>query len=187
MNSESTTLQTRPHAMARRRLLANAAILLGGLAVTAKASQTGQQPAMKEPPNNPANQKLTALHQEISLNATPQRIYEILLDSKQFAAFSGMPAEIDPRAGGTFFMFAKMIEGRNIELIENQRIVQAWRPAHWDAGIYSIARFDLKPQGSGVLVVLDHSGFPEGDYDHLLFGWNSHYWEPLKKYLVQPK
>jgi activator of HSP90 ATPase len=187
MNTDRDNPKTYPHATARRQLLTNAAVLLGGLAIAAKSSAITQQPAMKEAPINPANQKLTALHQEISLKATPQRIYEIFLDSRQFAAFSGMPADIDPKAGGTFTMFSKMIEGRNIELVENQRIVQAWRPAHWDKGIYSIAKFELKPQGSDVIVVLDHSSFPEGDYDHLLFGWNSHYWEPMKKYLSQPK
>jgi activator of HSP90 ATPase len=187
MNGESKNPEPQPNAPARRQLLANTAILLAGLAVAAKASAITQQPAMKEPPRNPVNQKLTSLHQEIPLNTTPQRIYEILLDSKQFAAFTGMPADIDPKPGGTFFMFSKMIEGRNIELLENQRIVQAWRPAHWDKGIYSIAKFDLKPQGSAVLVVLDHSSFPEGEYDHLVFGWNSHYWDPLEKYLSQSK
>jgi activator of HSP90 ATPase len=39
--------------------------------------------------------------------ASPQRIYEALLDSKQFAAFSGMPAEIDAKAGGAFSMFGE--------------------------------------------------------------------------------
>jgi activator of HSP90 ATPase len=187
MNNHRTNPQAQPNIPARRQLLASAAILLGGLAISAKLPAATQQPAMKEPPTDPANQKRTALHQEIPLHATPQRIYEILLDSKQFAAFSGMPADIDPKAGGAFFMFSKMIEGRNIALFPNQRIVQAWRPAHWDPGISSIAKFELKPQGSGALVVLDHSSFPEGEYDHLLAGWTSHYWDPLNKFLSQPK
>jgi uncharacterized protein YndB with AHSA1/START domain len=97
----------------------------------------------------------------------PQRIYEILRNSKQFAAFTGMPSNIDPAAGGAFSMFGGVIVGRNIELIPNQRIVQAWRPTHWDPGVYSIVKFELKPQGSGTLLILDHSGFPEGEYDHL--------------------
>ena len=82
-------------------------------------------------------------------------------------------------------MFGGLIVGRNVELIASQRIVQAWRPTHWESGIYSIVKFDLKPQGSDTVVVLDHSSFPIGDFDHLTEGWNSHYWEPLKKYLAQ--
>jgi uncharacterized protein YndB with AHSA1/START domain len=78
---------------------------------------------------------------------SPQRIYEILLDSKQFAAFTGMLANIDPAAGGAFSMFGRVIMGRNIELIPNQRIVQAWRPTRWDPGVYSIVKFELKTAG----------------------------------------
>jgi hypothetical protein len=42
-------------------------------------------------------------------------------------------------------------------------------------------RFELKPHNSETTIVLDHTGFPEGDFAHLEWGWNSHYWEPLRK------
>jgi hypothetical protein len=41
----------------------------------------------------------------------------------------------------------------------------------------------LKPQGSNALVILDHTGFPEGEFDHLDPGWKLRYWDPLKKFL----
>jgi activator of HSP90 ATPase len=166
----------------RRQMIAGVAIAFGSLA--AASNVWGEPPqAMKETPSTPAHQKLTSLHQEVDFKASPQRIYEALLDSKQFAAFSGMPAEIDPNAGGAFSMFTGMIVGRNIELVPNQRIVQAWRPANWEPGIYSIVKFELKPQGSGTMVVLDHKGFPAGDFDSLSSGWKLHYWERLTKFL----
>jgi hypothetical protein len=34
------------------------------------------------------------------------------------------------------------------------------------------------------VVVLDHTGFPKGDYDHLFSGWGERYWDPLHKYLA---
>jgi activator of HSP90 ATPase len=168
----------------RRQIISGVTIALAELATgSALFAATPQQQGMQEKPATGENAKRTALHQEVDLKAGPQRIYEILLDSKQFAAFSGMGAEIDPKAGGAFKTFGVLIEGRNIELLPNQRIVQAWRPTHWDPGDYSIVRFELKPKGSGTLLVLDHYGFPEGDYDHLYEGWPLRYWEPLKKYL----
>ena len=167
----------------RRQLIAGVATAFGGLAAGRNVwAQTRQQQNVKEAPSTAANQARTSLHQEIELKASPQRIYEILLDSKQFAAFTGMPANIDPAAGGAFSMFGGVIVGRNIELIPNQRIVQAWRPTHWDPGVYSIVKFELKLQGSGTMLILDHSGFPEGEYDHLFEGWKLRYWEPLKKH-----
>jgi activator of HSP90 ATPase len=138
---------------------------------------------MKELPGTAANRKRTFLHQEVAFKDSPARIYEILLDSKQFAAFTGMAAEIDPKPGGAFSIFGGLIVGRNVETILSQRIVQAWRPTHWDAGVYSIVKFELKPQGSNALVILDHTGFPEGEFDHLDPGWKLRYWDPLKKFL----
>jgi len=171
-------------ASTRRQMIAGVAAALGGLAAGRNVwARGGQQQNAKEAPSASANQARTSLHQEIELKAAPQRIYEILLDSKQFAAFTGMPATIDPPAGGAFSMFGEMIVGRNVELIPGQRIVQAWRPTHWDPGVYSVVKFELKPQGSGTLLILDHTGFPEGEYDSLFKGWGSHYWDPLKKYL----
>jgi activator of HSP90 ATPase len=127
--------------------------------------------------------KSITIHQEIDFTASPQRIYEALLDAKQFTAFSGMPAEINREVGGAFSLFSSHIVGRNVELTPNKRIVQAWRTADWPEGVYSIARFELKAQGSGTHLVFDHIGFPEGLRDHLAEGWEGHYWERLKKYL----
>jgi activator of HSP90 ATPase len=165
-------------------MIAGVAVAFGSLAAGHHLWGKTQQQTMKETPSTAANAKRTSLHLEFDYKASPQRIYEALLDSKQFAAFSGMPAAIDSKAGGAFSMFGGMIVGRNVELIPNQRIVQAWRPTHWDPGVYSIVRFELKAQGAETMLVLDHTGFPEGEFDGLESGWHNHYGEPLKKFLV---
>jgi activator of HSP90 ATPase len=168
----------------RRQAIAGAALAFGSLTASSILRATTSQQAMKETPGTAANQSRTSLHQEIDLKATPQRLYEILLDSKQFAAFTGMPAEIDPKAGGALSIFGAMIGGRNIELVLGQRIVQAWRPADWTPGIYSLVKFELRPNGASSMLILDHTSFPQGGFDHLSLGWNEHYWTPLKKYLA---
>ena len=130
----------------------------------------------------------TAIHQEIDLNAPPEKIYQILLDSKLFADFSGGgEADINPTEGGAFSLFGGRILGRNIELVPNKRIVQAWREAVWPAGEYSIVRFELQPEQGKTKVVLDHTGFSPGDFMHLEPGWKVRYWEPLKKFLAEKK
>jgi activator of HSP90 ATPase len=168
----------------RRQVIAGVTVAVGSLAAGSEVLGKSEQQAMKEPPSTGADKTRTFLHQEILIKASPQRIYEVLLDSKQFAAFTGMREQIDPKAGGAFVMFGGLIEGRNVELIPNQRIVQAWRPTSWDPGVYSIVRFELKAQGSGTVVVLDHTGFPEGKFAGLDSGWHERYWEPLKKFLA---
>src|SRR5436305_1879408 len=117
------------------------------------------------------NEKSVVIHQEIDLNASRQKVYEALLDAKQFTAFSGRAAEINREVGGAFSVFKGHIIGRNVELVPNQRIIQAWRVVTWPEGAWSIARFDLQPNGTGTRVVFDHTGFPEGLRDHLAQGW----------------
>jgi len=125
------------------------------------------------------------IHQEVVLKASSNRVYEALLDAQQFGEFTGLAAEIGHEAGGSFSCFGGYISGRNIELIPNKRIVQAWRSKDWEDGVYSIVRFELEGRGSETRLVMDHSGFPEGQKEHLESGWPKNYWEPLRKHLAK--
>jgi activator of HSP90 ATPase len=122
----------------------------------------------------------TSLHQETKIHATPHVLYGTLLSSERFGKCTGMEAHIDPSEGGAFSMFGGLIKGRNVELVPDARIVQAWRPGHWDAGVYSLVKFELVKEGESTKIVLDHTGFPMGAYASLGEGWGMHYWEPLK-------
>ena len=153
-------------------------------ALAAAPLARAQQPTMAEKPSTDANKMRTSIHYEIEFKPSPRQLYQAILDQKQFAAFSGIPATIDPTPGGAFSMFSGLIVGRNIELDANQRIVQAWRPTHWDPGVYSIVHFEFKPRAAETTLIFDHTGFPVGEYDHLDSGWHSHYWEPLKKFFA---
>ena len=169
----------------RRQVMASGAVVFAGLALSSAGAATQQ--TMTETPSTGADRTRTYLHQEVDFKASPHRIYEILLDSKQFSAFSGEPAEISPEAGGAFSMFGGKIVGRNVELVPDRRIVQAWRPSYWEAGVYTLVKFELKAEGVQTRVVPDHTGFPEGHFADLTSGWKAHYWEQLAKYLSRPE
>ena len=170
----------------RRRLITGVAMALGGLAMKPGvwASPQENQEKIKEAMSTGVEGLLTYLHQDVDIKASRQRIYDALLDSKQFTAFTGAPAEINREAGGTFSLFGGLILGRNIELVLKERVVQAWRPADWEPGVYTLVKFELKELGPQTRIVLDHTGFPEQNFRHLNSGWYTHYWEPLKKYLA---
>ena len=126
-----------------------------------------------------------AIHQELVFNATPERVYDTLTDQVRFSKLTGgLTAEISRDAGGAFSLFGARIKGRNVELVPNERIVQAWRSESWEQGLYSIARFELMPQGTGTKLVFDHTGFPKGQAEHLAIGWRANYWDPLAKFLA---
>src|ERR1700722_19945762 len=75
-------------ATTRRKAIAGMAIMLGGIGASLKGlAQTNPKPA-EEPEGTPEDQAKTSLHQEQVFDASPERIYKILLDSKQFAAIT---------------------------------------------------------------------------------------------------
>lgn len=137
-----------------------------------------------------------SIHQERVFRASRDKIYSVLTDARQFAkivelsgAMQSMPqgskaAEISREVGGAFAIFGGHIVGRQVELVPDQRMVQAWRVADWKPGEYSIASFDLIQQGTQTKLVFEHKGFPQGKAEHLASGWEEHYWEPLRKFLA---
>lgn len=146
-----------------------AILLLAAMAVVSLQAQT--------------TKPTTRIHQEVDLPAIPAHVYEALLDAKQFRAFTARAAEIQPEPGGKLSLFGGLILGRNIELVPNNMIVQAWREASWPKGYYSVVRFELTANGPGTHVVFDQTGIEEEDWGHLNDGWPIHYWEPLRRYL----
>jgi activator of HSP90 ATPase len=186
---ERTDLSVLPNVSTRRQAIAGVAVAFGGLAL----SSTNAWAEGGEEISHTAE----SIHQEVAFKASQKRVYEALMDAKQFervvqlsdAMKTRMPpgaphASISPEVGGAFSTFGGLIVGRNIELLRNERIVQAWRPAYWKPGVYSIVKFELADSGSGTKLVLDHNGFPDGDGKSLLDGWNKNYWEPLAKFLA---
>jgi len=173
----------------RRQAVVGVAMAFGGLALASPKAWANVEEEISH--------TAESIHQEVVFKASRERVYGALTDAKQFervvqlsdAMKSRMPrgappTRISPEVGGAFSTFGGLIVGRNIELVPNERIVQAWRPAYWKPGVYSIVKFELAVSGSGTKLALDHTGFPDGDGKSLLDGWNKNYWEPLAKYLA---
>lgn len=121
------------------------------------------------------------IQQTEAFQATPAEIYELLTDSKKFSEMTGgAPADIDASEGGEISLFGGMITGRTIEAVPNQRLVQAWRPQPWEAGVYSVVKFEIVADGDSAKVSLDHAGFPEDQGEHLAQGWHDNYWDNIR-------
>lgn len=168
-------------AVSRRRVIAGSFLGLSSAGVA--VALAGNEGTARTATSN-AITAAKAIHQEEIFKASPARIYEALLNANQFSTFSsGRPAEIDRKVGGAFSLFGGHIVGRNLELVPNRRIVQAWRAVAWPEGIYSIARFDIQGDDSHSRIIFDHAGFPSDLAEHLESGWQANYWKPLQKYL----
>ena len=131
----------------------------------------------------------TSIHQEALVAAAPQRVFELLTRGSLFSAATGMPAEITDREGDSISLFGGRVDGRQIELVPGERVVQAWRfgAAHdspWAPGVYSTVRFCLEPAGDSTRLVIDHTGIPTQWVEHISGGYPTFYQEPITKYFA---
>jgi activator of HSP90 ATPase len=174
-------------APARRQWIAGAGLLLGGLNFGVRSRADGA---------SAISHNAEAIHQESVFNASHKKVYDTLTIAEQFqkvidnsAAMQAMalakkPAEISRELGGAFSIFGGHIVGRQLELLPEKRIVQAWRVQDWEAGVFSIAHFELVEQAGATKLIFDHTGFPTGQGVHLAEGWTVNYWQPLAKALA---
>lgn len=186
---DELTLQT--SATTRRQILLGSAAAVSVVAMSTINASAADESGL--------TQSTEAIHQEPVFQAARKRVYEALTEANEFekivqlsaakqsGAIGPQPAEISSQAGGAFTLFGGYIVGRHIELVPNERIVQAWRAQSWKPGVYSIVQFELVEQGRSTKIVFDHKGFPEGQGQHLAAGWKANYWEPMQKYLSGQK
>lgn len=130
-----------------------------------------------------------AIHLEASVGAGPQEVYTVLSEGERFAAVTGMPALGAPAAGAPFTAFGGRIEGRVVELVPGERVVQAWRfgeehPDAWQPGVYSIVRFALTPEAGGTRLRIDHDGIPAEWEEHIRDGYPAFYADPIVRYFA---
>jgi len=124
------------------------------------------------------------IHQEVTINASPDAVYGVLTNSADFAKMTGgRGADISKEAGGSVSLFGGDIRARNVELVPDKRVVQAWRSHLWPEGVYSIVRFELTPQGKATKLVFDQAGYPDEAHKMLEGGWSKMYWEPMNAML----
>ena len=129
--------------------------------------------------------KKKSFEQEIIIKSTPHDIYEAFMDSKKHSKYTEGKAKVSREVGGSFSVFEGAINGENVELVQDKKIVQTWRSEgeNWPKGYYSTITFIFKPVDQGTLIKFTHVDIPEGAYESVKEGWETYYWKPLKEML----
>ncbi|MEK6852438.1 MAG: SRPBCC family protein, partial [Nanoarchaeota archaeon] len=125
--------------------------------------------------------KTKNIRQSVNFKAEPHYVYEALMDSKKHSQFTKAPARISRKVGGKFTAYGDWIEGKNLKLVKDKKIVQKWRGKDWPKGHYSETTFELKPHKNGTLLVFTQKGVPTEHYKGINSGWKEHYWVKMRK------
>lgn len=124
----------------------------------------------------------TPIEQIVEFPATPEEVYHAYMRADEHAAFTGQPADITAEPGAAFSAHGGALTGRMIDLVPNQRIVQAWHVSGWPEGVFSLVRIDLEATSDGTRLTLHHDAFPDDAREHLDGGWHAMYWNPMQAY-----
>jgi activator of HSP90 ATPase len=130
--------------------------------------------------------KFGIIEQKVFFKATPQEIYDALLDPKKHADFTGSPATTSAKKGAKFTAWGGYIIGKNLELVKGKRIVQEWKTTEWPDG-YPVSRLELTltTRNGGTELEMLHLKVPAEQLADYSSGWKTSYWDPLKEYLAK--
>ncbi len=126
--------------------------------------------------------KTKTINQEVKINASPHEVYEVLMNQEKHSRLIDSDADIDSKVGGRFKIYNGYIEGKNIELVKDRKIVQDWRGEEdcWPEDHYSRITILLEEISEGTRLVFTQEEMPEECYDNFYDGWFDNYWKPLQ-------
>lgn len=117
---------------------------------------------------------------------TTTTIYNAWLDSDAHASMTGGEAQCSTRIGDTHCAWDGYITGKNVELIDNHKIVQTWRTTEFDeADQDSLLTIELiELSGGKTQLTITHTNIPKGQ-THYEQGWKEHYFAPMHDFFSE--
>lgn len=85
--------------------------------------------------------------------------------------------------GTEFSLWEGSITGKNMEFVENKKIVQQWYFGEQQE--QSIVTIKLHSDAKGTSVELRHTNIPDQDYDDIVDGWNESYFGALHEFYAE--
>lgn len=132
--------------------------------------------------------KKTTIKQEIYFEATPDEVYETLVDEKKHSEVTGAAARGTAKEGGKFSAWGGYIFGKNLKLVKGKKIVQEWTTTDWPSGAGpSRLTLTLKAKNGGTMLKMVHSNLPAEQAEMYGEGWKDNYWELMKKHFESRK
>ena len=119
---------------------------------------------------------------QTTLNATASEVFKAWLDSELHSDMTGGEAEWSDQIGVTFSAWDGYISGKNLEIVQDTKIVQSWRTTEFaEKDDDSVIEVELNVKDDQTVLTLKHSNIPEGMTQYKQ-GWQDHYFSPMTEY-----
>jgi activator of HSP90 ATPase len=128
---------------------------------------------------------MPTIKQTYEMNATPEKVFEALVNPDIIQIWSGDEAKMGPDTGDSFTLWGGQMFGKNLEVIKNKKLVQEWNYDQWDAP--STVTFTIKTKGKKTIVELLHEDVPEKSLKSISEGWDQYYLGAMKEMFEEKK
>ncbi|NOR88406.1 MAG: ATPase [Bacteroidales bacterium] len=118
-----------------------------------------------------------------NIKAEPQDVFTALTNPFSIELWSGETAIMSKEVGAEFSIWGGDIVGKNVEVVENEKLVQEWFFSEENEGNPSIVNIKIWPKKSGSSVELLHTNIPDEAYENIVEGWNEAYLGAIKQLL----
>jgi activator of HSP90 ATPase len=120
----------------------------------------------------------------VVLPASAGELYEMYMDPRVHAEFTGAPAKICEEPGSAFEAFGGLVSGTTLQVVRHRLIVQSWRSVNFAKGDpNSTLIISFTPEDEDGRIDLVHVNVPASDYQGVSGGWDSRYFAPWLDYL----
>ena len=116
---------------------------------------------------------MPTIEKTYEMNATPEEVFEALVNPELIQNWSGDEAKMTANVGGAFSLWGGQMFGTNLEVVKNKKLVQEWCYDQWKDP--SKVTFTIKAKGKKTIVDLLHEDVPEKSVNSISDGWDAYY------------
>jgi activator of HSP90 ATPase len=114
------------------------------------------------------------------INTEPSDIYSALTNPHTIELWSGYPAEMSTEPGSEFSLWEGDISGRNLEFVQDRKIVQEWY--FGDQIAKSIVTITIIPDRENSSITVEHTNIPDQEFDDIAEGWREFYFDAISNF-----
>lgn len=107
------------------------------------------------------------------INAEPSDIYSAITNPVTIELWSGYRARMSTEPGSEFSLWEGDITGRNVEFVQNKKVVQEWY--FGEQTEKSVVTITILPDGENSQVTVEHSNIPDEEFSNIAEGWKEYY------------
>jgi len=116
---------------------------------------------------------MPTIQRTYEMNATPEEVFEALINPNLIQTWSGDEAKMNAKVGGIFSLWGGQMFGINLEIVKNKKLVQQWSYDQWKEP--SKVTFTIKANGKKTTIDLLHEDVPELSLTSISEGWDIYY------------